>query len=146
MIKHFEGDLFTSESEAIGHGVNTWGIMGGGIAVEFRKRYPDMYEHYNHVCKNTDDADLVGKAYIWYDESGKVIANLFSQDKPGPNARYSWTMQAIKKTLDELEAQGITSLAIPKIGSGIGGLKWADMYYYLVDEFNDHPVDLHLYI
>lgn len=147
MIKEFTGNLFDSEADCIGHGVNAYGLMGKGVAVEFKNRYPEMHEHYVHICKNTEPSELTGKAFMWHEPDGKLIANLFSQDKPGPNARYSWALKSIKQALDYVDAMGsdYKSLAIPKIGCGIGGLDWAQMYYYLIDEFEDHPIELHIW-
>lgn len=145
MIVEKTGDLFTSEADCLAHGVNTFGVMGKGIAVAFKQRYPDMYDHYNHVCKNTEGKDLVGEVFIWHEPSGLLIANMFSQLKPGPDARYSWTLKAIKTTLDYLHDNGYKSMAMPRVGCGIAGLEWSKMYYHIVDELNDHPIELELW-
>lgn len=142
MIIDKTGDIFTSTAPAIGHGVNCEGVMGKGIAVEFKTRYPDMYEAYREICASKSLKP--GLSYMWIAED-KVIANIASQDLPGPNARYAWTIQGINAALNWCESNGIDRLAIPRIGAGIGGLKWADMYYLIVDQLNDHAVDLEVW-
>jgi len=121
MIKR-KGNLFDSTSVALGHGVNCQGIMGAGIAVEFKNRFPKNYEAYRTNC----DLKFLrpGEAFV-YLEDGKYIANLATQDKPGPDATYERVMYAAADAALQLSKHGVDTLAIPLIGCGIGGLEWA---------------------
>lgn len=144
MIVEKQGDLFTSDAHVLGHGVNCFGVMGKGIAVEFKTRYPSMYKQYRDRC----DLSLLnpGEAFFYCDpETGRLISNMASQWKPGPNAHYDWAMRSIKKTLDWMQELEVESLAIPRIGCGVGGLDWPQMYYRLLDEFGEHPLTIEVW-
>lgn len=139
-----QGDLFTSDAPIIGHGVNCAGVMGKGIAVGFKYTYPDMYRRYKKMC---EEGKLnPGEVWLYKDPNeDRHIANIASQDKPGPNARYEWTMKGLDTLVGFCERYEIDRIAIPQIGCGIGGLKWADMYYRLVDQFEECPITIEVW-
>ena len=64
MMKYIEGDLFSSPAQVIVNTVNTVGVMGKGIALEFKRRYPEMFEKYKKVCENASK-DL----YVTWDKA-----------------------------------------------------------------------------
>ncbi len=78
------GDLFdvldqTDGPVVLGHGVNAEGIMGAGIAAQFRARYPEMYNNYASLCN--DGSLRPGDSWIWHEDVDRVhIANLVTQD------------------------------------------------------------------
>lgn len=76
---HKEGDIFTSTAQALGHGVNVCGLMGAGIALQFRKRFPDMYLEYQKHCLS--GALNPGDYFVWTLPDGRQIYNLASQDR-----------------------------------------------------------------
>lgn len=116
-----KGDLFDEKFDfsAIGHGVNTQGLMGAGIAKEFRRRFPSMFTEYKHLCKY--DILQPGGCFFWANPDLAVL-NLASQDQPGPTATYKWLAQSLFTGLMSLEASNRQSLGLPWIGCGIGGL------------------------
>lgn len=120
-VEIVKGDLFAGDHPAIGHGVNTMGVMGAGIAVGFKDRWPDMYVRYRTMC----GLELLkpGDTFIWdQDEDLQLVCNLASQDLPGSHARGKWLSQSLFQTLSELESYGVKTFALPWIGCGIGGL------------------------
>lgn len=119
IIKH--GDLFTTEATKIGHGVNTKGVMGAGIAKAFKEKYPNNYKAYANECKlgNLKPGGLM----VWL-EDGKSIYNLASQDNPGADASYAWLFESTNRAARRLLNMKEKTLAIPQIGCGIGGLDW----------------------
>lgn len=119
---HMTGDIFTSTAPAIGHGVNVDGVMGHGIAVEFRNRFDHMHTLYREKCANGEL--LPGQVYI-YQYSGhpeRYVYNIASQDRPGRNARYDWLISGTVRALEHAQSRGLDRIALPRIGSGIGGL------------------------
>lgn len=116
-----KGDLFGPVGfQAIGHGVNTKGLMGAGIAAQFRKRHPRMYDRYNLRCK----LGLLKPGDSWHWQAvGQSIYNIASQDLPGANATYMWLGQGMYHTLEDMVERGTHHLGIPWIGCGIGGLR-----------------------
>lgn len=115
-----KGDLFAPENLIIGHGVNTVGVMGAGIAKTFHKLFPDNFLVYQDVCKNK--LFKPGMVLV-VEEKGRVIANIASQDYPGPCARTEW----IREGLVKFHNLGYTNITLPWIGCGIGGLQRADV-------------------
>lgn len=130
------GDLFETEADAIGHGTNTRGLMGAGIAVLFRKRHQQMYENYKKLCDLMGDK-LGGTTYLYFSdqingETYSYVANIFSQLAPGANAEVELLVDGVKEAFIKLWVENeIDSphLAIPLIGCGIGGLDWDDDVY-----------------
>lgn len=128
ILEFVQGDLFTSKADAIGHGTNTEGLMGAGIAVVFKKRHPDMHDLYVDLCKNFGDL-MGGKTYLYFDgiESDGYIANIFSQIKRGADAKVSLLISGLQDAFIKLRYEveiEFPHLAIPLIGCDIGGLDW----------------------
>jgi O-acetyl-ADP-ribose deacetylase (regulator of RNase III) len=118
------GDLFSSKAAAIGHGVNTKGLMGAGIAAAFRAAYPDMYKEYRLLC--TEGLLNPGDIFPYKTRTHTVI-NIASQEHPGPDAKIEWLQQGVGRALEHCRKRGLDSLALPRIGCGIGGLNWSEV-------------------
>lgn len=119
------GDMFTTQAKIIGHGVNTHGRMGAGIAVSFRNRFPGNYAAYKGHC---DTGYLQPGMTYAHEEDGFLIMNFASQNRPGADASYPWLFSSLYNGANKLgnpnyEKYGRT-IAIPEIGCGIGGLDW----------------------
>lgn len=125
-VKYFTGDLFSSSVEVIGHGVNTQGIMGAGVAKAVRSKYPKVYEIYKLRCNMKQ---LVpGDHLTIYDGfSGVWVANIASQEYLGADAKLELLESGLTNLLDFMEDSGLETLALPRIGAGIGGLEWNDV-------------------
>jgi O-acetyl-ADP-ribose deacetylase (regulator of RNase III) len=132
-MQHRHGDLFTTDAKIIAHGANTVGVMGAGVAKTLKEKYPKNYKDYYYYCK----VQQFARPGEWYanDRGGPLILNLFTQDAPGPNARYEWVFSSIMNFLDfysKTDKRYGKTIAIPEIGSGIGGLEWAVVEKLLV--------------
>jgi O-acetyl-ADP-ribose deacetylase (regulator of RNase III) len=138
-----EGDLFTSDAPAIGHGVNTVGVMGSGIAVMFKKHHPGMYDVYREMCQ---DKDLnPGEIFVWLDEKQRYIYNIASQDNPGSNARLEWLEAGLHEALTDADARGLDRIALPRIGAGIGGLDWESVYLLMQVLVRNYECDIEVW-
>lgn len=126
------GDLFEqTDVHALGHGVNCRGVMGAGIAKQFANRYPEMVHAYRNRCHNGTLA--IGGVYAhpldMYDSTTlSWIYNMATQDALGRNATYWALDHAVDAMLDHMSAHRVQSVAIPKIGAGIGGLDWHQVH------------------
>lgn len=120
-ILFVEGDLFSSPDPAIAHGVNMRGVMGAGIAKEFRDKFPQMYGTYKALCEH----DAVSEMGVlpWKVKDGQYVMNIFSQLEPGPCARLEWIEHGLLVSCEFLISRGIHRMSIPWIGAGIGGIK-----------------------
>lgn len=125
------GDVFTSDAGAIAHGVNTQGVMGAGIAKQFRERYPDMYSQYRRECQFGRLQPGGMMAYLpGHGEFGAVY-NIASQRETGPNAKIEWLGAGVYYALKDAESRGFGKIAMPRIGTGIGGLDWEEVEPWL---------------
>ena len=129
------GDLFTSTQPAIGHGVNVDGDMSGGLARIVQRRYPEVYEAYRAVC--VDGRLQPGQMLPVLDEDGTWWLNLASQDRPGRHARLEWFEQALAQSFRFAQFKKLPGFAIPRIGAGIGGLDWEDVFEVIISTASD---------
>lgn len=122
-IDYRTGDLFTTEAPALAHGVNIRGVVGG-IAAQFAARYGQLEHDYDAHC--FVGQFYPGDVYAWDGlvPLEPVIYNLATQDLPGPRARIEWVAFALANMATDMRARGITRVAMPRIGCGIGGLTW----------------------
>jgi O-acetyl-ADP-ribose deacetylase (regulator of RNase III) len=116
------GDLF--DHDVIGHGVNCQGLMGAGVAVGFRQRFPRMFHQYVQLC--SQERLRPGDIQPWF-ENGTLGFNIASQDQPGPTAKILWLQRGLQKAANQAQYLNAPTLAIPRIGCGIGGLQWANV-------------------
>jgi len=118
------GNLFTSDAPAIGHGVNVDGLMGAGIAVQFRTLFPEMYRQYAALCAS---GSLNPGEVFLYHSPNFIVYNIASQDRPGKNARLEWLEDGLRASVAHAEGMGLDRIALPQIGCGIGGLDLTDV-------------------
>lgn len=117
-----KGDLFSTEGvRAYGHGCNCAGAMGAGVAIEFKRRYPRMFEEYAARC--ADGRFGLGDVFMWT-EGDETVFNLGTQEHWRKKAQLPALAQALRKMV-ELAANGsIERVGLPRIGAGLGGLDW----------------------
>lgn len=147
-ITYVSGDLFANEhgARAFGHGCNCQGSMGAGIAVGFRERYPAMYEEYRRRCKAVPRALNPGDVFLWKAEDAPWVFNLATQeDYWRSRATYSTVERALAGMRALAEAEGVPSIAIPRIGAGYGGLSWQKVRVIVERVFADWPGALYVY-
>jgi O-acetyl-ADP-ribose deacetylase (regulator of RNase III) len=147
-IQFLSGDLFANNIGAtvLAHGCNCQGSMGAGIAKEFRRCYPEMYEEYRARCKTTPRRFNLGDAWLWKEEGKPWVFNLGTQEGYW-RARASY--EAIDAALVNMKKQAIvetiTSIAVPRIGAGYGGLSWKKVRAIIERVFNDWSGTLYVY-
>lgn len=143
---HRTGDIFASDARAIGHGVNVDGVMGAGIAVGFRRRWGAMYEAYAELCR-TGDLEP-GGVHVWRnagDPEFDLVLNIASQDRPGRHARLEWVRSGVRSALRATSLFGLSTLSLPRIASGIGGLIERDVERVLEQLAAESAVDIELW-
>lgn len=139
-IEHKIGNLFDStDLDAFAHGTNTLGVMGAGIAVEFKRRYPEMYRLYNKL--GSQGSLEVGFVMPWYAQPPAVF-NLMTQGHEGRTILPA-TLEAIRDSVEVMfthaENTRIKRIGMPKIGAGLGGLDWNDVEKVLLECLELHP-------
>ena len=122
MVRVLIGDMFQSRAQTWVNTVNTVGVMGKGIALEFRKRFPDMYKDYVERCRFHQVR--LGQPYLFKRPTPPWILNFPTKE----HWRSPSSLEAIVSGLDYLEEHyaewRITSLAVPPLGAGQGRLEW----------------------
>lgn len=143
MFKALIGDLFASRAQTLVNTVNCVGIMGKGVAEQFKLRFPLMFEDYKARC----DRRLVrlGEPYLYKDLSGARIINFPTKN----DWRSSSRIKDIEVGLDYLASHiaewKVTSLALPPLGCGNGGLEWIEVGPLIYRKLHDLPIDVEVY-
>lgn len=133
------GDLFDQpDVGAIAHGANRHGVMGGLAAVVDR-RFPAAAAEYRAACRS--GAFALGDA-LWTRDADQWVVHLGTQVDPGPDARLDAVERAVDTLLTTAPDHGVDRVAVPRIGAGIGGLRWDDVRAVLTAVAAVHPVEL----
>ena len=129
MIKEMEkqvlmtGDMFQSKAQTLVNAVNCVGVMGKGIALEFKNRFPEMHQDYVHRC------DLkkvkLGEPYIFKGSPLPYIINFPTKDHWKSSSRIQDIERGLEYLLTHYKEWEVTSLAVPALGCGNGGLEWS---------------------
>jgi O-acetyl-ADP-ribose deacetylase (regulator of RNase III) len=134
------GDLFaTPELRTFAQGCNCAGAMGKGIAVFFKQRWPKMYEEYRRRCKN--GTFRLGDVFTWV-ETGYTIFNLGTQESWKTKAELWAIESSINGMLRLAEEQSIRTIALPKIGAGLGGLPWEQVKERILNTAGSSAIEL----
>jgi uncharacterized protein YwgA/O-acetyl-ADP-ribose deacetylase (regulator of RNase III) len=133
MIKVFIGNLFESKAQTLVNTVNCVGIMGKGIALEFKKRFPDMFDDYSARCSRKEVK--LGFPYLYKDLIHQHILNFPTKEHWRSVANLESIIKGLDYLLEMYKEWGITSLAMPPLGCGEGQLEWRvvgpTLYRYL---------------
>lgn len=143
MVKVRIGNMFESRSQTLVNTVNCVGIMGKGIALEFKQRFPEMFKDYEARCRRGEVK--LGRPYLYKSLLPPWVLNFPTKD----HWRSVTNLEDIVRGLEYLRAHykewGITSLAVPPLGCGHGQLEWRvvgpTLYRYLTQM--DIPVELY---
>lgn len=129
MIEVEAGNLLSADTEALVNTVNTVGVMGKGIALQFRRAYPDNFRTYQAACKKGNVR--LGQMLVY--ETGAISGPKYIINFPTKKHWKSRSKLAdIQAGLEDLRQviieRDIKSVAVPPLGCGNGGLDWADVY------------------
>jgi O-acetyl-ADP-ribose deacetylase (regulator of RNase III) len=128
MIEFTTGDILRDESESIVNTVNCVGVMGRGIALQFKKAYPGNFKAYAAACKREDVKP--GRMFVF--DTGRVVPPRYIINFPTKRHwRGKSRIEDIEAGLNDLarvfQERRIRSVALPPLGSGLGGLDWSDV-------------------
>ncbi len=143
MFKALIGNLFVSRAQTLVNTVNCVGIMGTGVALEFKKAYPAMFEDYAARCAR--GLVRLGEPYLYRDLSGARIVNFPTKD----HWRSASRLADIERGLDHFLACAgewdIQSVAFPPLGCGNGGLAWAEVGPLIYSKLRRVDFDVEVY-
>lgn len=129
MIKEVSGDILLTGAQVISHGVAPNDPFQSGLALQLRERWPAMYKDFRHYCQTQHPQP--GELWAWMAADGKRIVNLFTQEaayghgaKPG-KATLQHVGHALRALRRLTETERFTSLALPRLATGVGALDWS---------------------
>lgn len=112
--REVHGDIFTSNAEAIVNTVNCDGAMGRGIALEFKKRYPDLYAAYRQACARKE----IKPGHVWmYQANTRIIFNAAVKDDWWDASKIEWVESCLNELVERCRTMGVKSLALPWMGA-----------------------------
>lgn len=151
MIKEVSGDILLSKAQAIAHGVAPHDHFENGLALSLRQEWPSMAKDFKHFCHTHNPKP--GTMWAWAGASGIRIVNLLTQEAPSGHGHGGHAGGAsvpnVNHALHELRkfiiAEGISSIALPRLATGVGGLKWEDVKPLIVSHLGDLDADVFVY-
>src|SRR5690242_6830780 len=125
MIEFKKGDLLSEDVEALVNSVNCVGIMGRGIALQFKNAFPDNFRAYAAACRRGEVQP--GRMFVF--ETGRLLNPRYIINFPTKRdwrgkSRLEDIETGLAALAEEIRARGIRSIAVPPLGSGLGGLDW----------------------
>lgn len=147
MIHYITGNIFDSNAEALVNTVNTVGVMGKGLALQFREAYPTNYRIYREACKA--NRFQVGEMLITEESSvtgdHKLIVNFPTKRHWKYPSKYEYISSGLIALRREIEQRHIQSIAIPPLGSHNGGLEWSRVKEMIEQYLAGVECDVYLY-
>ena len=128
MIQLTKGNLLEAQAEALVNTVNCVGVMGKGIALQFKQAFPENYAFYRAACQRGEVQ--LGQMLVY--ETGHVLNPRYVINFP---TKHHWKEKSrieniesgLQALVDEVKQRGITSIAVPPLGAGSGGLAWSEV-------------------
>jgi len=142
MIRYMKGNLLESKAEALVNAVNCVGVMGAGIAKQFKEAYPEVFREYREKCRRGE----LRPGNVWAMRSGdKWIVH--AATKGHWRARsylgdVAWVLSHLRNFLQMAE---VKSMALPALGCGNGGLQWPVVKTLIANEFLGVDADVEVY-
>jgi len=146
MISFLQGNLLESDAEALVNPVNTVGVMGKGLALAFKTRFPANFAAYASACRQgqvqtgrlfvTEPLELVGPRWI---------VNFPTKQHWRDPARLKWITDGLQDLRRFVDANGVASLALPALGAGLGGLHWPTVRAEIAAALADLAADIRVY-
>lgn len=147
MINYLKGNLFESDAEALVNTVNTVGVMGKGLALQFKETFPENFRIYRDICRKgqlhtgemlvTEDSSLL--------TGHKIIINFPTKKHWRLPSEYYYIEQGLDALRLEIEKRGIKSIAIPPLGSHNGGLDWQRVKVMIEEKLDSLNCDIYIY-
>jgi O-acetyl-ADP-ribose deacetylase (regulator of RNase III) len=147
MIRYVRGNLLDSNAEALVNAVNCVGVMGKGIALAFKERYPDMFREYARKCRREE----MQPGSVWARRWGhggphrKWVACAATKNHWRDPSHLSDIELCAARLRAFVKAASIKSIAVPALGCGNGGLKWEEVRPLLENALGDLNADVEIY-
>ena len=146
MITYLRGNLLEDDAQALVNTVNTVGVMGKGIALQFKQRFPANYAAYAQACK----LGQVQTGRMLVTEPGertgpRWVVNFPTKQHWRNPSRMEWVVDGLQDLRSFLVSNAVQSIALPALGVGLGGLPWAAVRGHIEVALDDLAVDVRVY-
>lgn len=144
MITYVNGDLLQSPARVLINTVNTVGVMGKGIAKDFKNIYPEMFQQYQSLCEK----GMFNVGQLWlYKTPHKWILNFPTKKHWRQPSKIEYIEAGLRKFVKSHAEKGITSIAFPALGCGNGELDWETQVHPLMEKYlKNLPFDVYIYL
>ncbi len=132
-----------SQAQTLINTVNCVGVMGKGLALRFKQEYPHMYRDYVRRCEAGDVR--LGQPYLYDGEPPKRIINFPTKGHWRSSSRLRDIRSGLTFLRQHLSDWGVSSLALPALGCGNGGLEWAEVKPVIVEMLGELTIDIDVY-
>ncbi len=147
MIKYKKGNILESPAQALVNTVNTVGVMGKGIALQFKKAFPNNYKAYVEACKKGEVK--IGSMFVYKDNNviygEKIIINFPTKTTWRKPSEYVYIEKGLDDLIEVIYKYDIKSIAIPPLGAGNGGLEWEKVKKIISNKLKDLEIDVFVY-
>lgn len=142
MINFVDGSLFDQKFDIIINTTNCVGIMGKGVALEFKKRYPKMFKEYRKLCLNKKFTP--GDIWVWNKNEDHII-NFMTKDHWRNPSKYQYIKKGLKLLHEYLKQFNSIKIAIPALGCGHGGLDWKIVSKLITENLQDLNIEIYIF-
>ena len=127
MIEFKTGDILSEDASALVNAVNCVGVMGKGVALRFKKAFPENFKAYAEACGNGQVAP--GRMFVFETDefSPSYVINFPTKTHWSGKSRMEYIDDGLKDLRKEIRNRDIRSIAIPALGCGLGGLSWNEV-------------------
>lgn len=143
MVTYMHGNIFDSTAQVLVNPVNCVGVMGKGLALEFRKRYPEMYRDYREKC--LAGSVRPGTPYIYIEDS-RLIMNFPTKDNWKDRSDIRYIADGLDWFRTNYKMYGISSAAFPALGCGCGCLRWDIVKKEMEQKLGSLNADIQIYL
>lgn len=140
MVTYKRGDILSEDAEALVNTVNCVGVMGRGIALQFKKAFPENFRAYESACKRGEVQP--GSMFVVETEgltNPRYIVNFPTKRHWRGKSRIEDIESGLRALTDEIQLRKIESIAIPPLGTGLGGLPWPEVKQRIEDALTELP-------
>ncbi|MGZ8096390.1 MAG: macro domain-containing protein [Methylosarcina sp.] len=149
MIYKVEGDILLSKAHAVAHGVGVNDPMDKGLALELQKKYPSLHKDFDRWCHQHNTKP--GEAWMWRGVNNVHIVNLITQEGMDSHehrhgkATLSNVRHALAACLKIIATEKITSIALPRLATGVGDLDWDDVLPIIENNLGGLDIPIYIY-
>lgn len=147
MIHFTKGNIITSSAEALVNTVNTVGVMGKGVALQFKEEFPKNLLKYKEACNSGEltPGELLITRELNSNGEEKIIINFPTKLHWRNPSKYEYITKGLKKLTKAISEHNIKSIAIPPLGCGNGGLDWNIVKGMIEEALIDVECEIYIY-